>query len=70
MAKHRNSIIVGVVVVPLVAVRVQEEDVIGEAVIVIYEVAAKLSAFVRAVVCAILAELGVQPEADRISPPQ
>jgi hypothetical protein len=40
MAQHRDPIIVWVIVVPLVAVRVQKEDVIGEPVVVIYDVAA------------------------------
>jgi len=39
MAQHGEAIIIGVVVVPLVAVGVYKEDVIREIVIVVYYVA-------------------------------
>lgn len=39
MPKHGQAVIIGIVVVPLIAVRVDEEDVIGELVVVVYDVA-------------------------------
>jgi hypothetical protein len=39
VAEHGEAVVVGVVVVPLVAVRMDEEDVIGEVVVVVDDVA-------------------------------
>jgi hypothetical protein len=39
MAKHGNTIVIGVVVVPLVAVRVNEEDVVRKIIVVVDDVA-------------------------------
>jgi hypothetical protein len=40
VAEHRQAIVVGVVVVPLVAVWVDEEDVVRKGRVVVYDVAA------------------------------
>lgn len=39
MAQHGHAVIVWIVVVPLIAVRMDEEDVVGESVVVVYDVA-------------------------------
>ena len=42
MPEHGQAVVVGVVVVPLVAVRVDEEDVVREGVVVIDDIAGRM----------------------------
>ena len=49
MAEHREAVVVGIVVVPLVAVWVDEEDVVGKRRVVIDDVAEQESVSLRSI---------------------